>query len=303
LQKKDQERSAQRHRNSYAYKRASEEGEDWISLDVHGNARDGRWTGVKKEIMERVKCTHRERELSLSCTMKSNEGYVRSLNYLDSGAISFGVEEDLSEWAPSEYNAREPDKDDASVSSAVGPLERAAAELAAKLAVLLQNGNGTMIPYAVIRSRLNAAVSDEVLTMALSSCAVLVRGNFCLKSSLAQFLNVGGSGNNRGRDMRELRDLILLLLNMYGMVQRERLVRVYARDEEDAIINPESITFLLQTVAKRSDGNNCWVAKVQDDDTFAANFPEVAAFHGVYWVKKKERLKKLVVAYESATDE
>ncbi|KAL3778541.1 hypothetical protein HJC23_001710 [Cyclotella cryptica] len=317
MQKKENEWAANARKNSYAYQRASEESEDWIPLEVHGNTYDGRWTPFKKDVMKKVSCTDRGKDLQLSSGTASNEAYVRSLNYLDSVAsASFAspLNENLSDWVPSnaeskiaEMSVEDEFQDfESSMTPApvVGATERAAAELAAKLAVLLQNGDGTMIPYRVIRSRFNTtAVSDEILTMALSSCAVLVRGNFCLKSSLAQFINVGGSGSKRGRAMRELRDLILLLLNMHGMVQRERLIRLYAeRDEECEIITPDTITFLLQTVAKRSV-NNCWSPKVEDDEKFAAMFPEVAAFHGVYWVKKKEKMKKLVEWYECLSDE
>ena len=308
-QKKEAERSASQRRNSYAYKRACEESEDWIQLEVHGNTRDGGWTEVKKDYMEKVKCRNRNKDLLLGMT--SNEGYVRSLNYLDSmaAASSFAsaMNEDLSDWKPSSKTDPAMEDDEEIVNSTpVGETEKAAAELAAKLVVLLQNGDGAMIPYRVIRSRLNEkAISDEVLTMALSSCTVLVRGNFCLKSSLTQFINVGGSGNARGRAMRELRDFILLLLNMHGMVQRERLIRVYKEIEDDTpnIINPDTIILLLQTVARRSDTENCWLPKVDDDELFSAKFPEVAALHGVYWLKKKNALKNLVEIYEGATDD
>ena len=309
-QKKEAERSASQRRNSYAYKRASEESEDWIPLEVHGNTRDGGWTEVKKDYMEKVKCRNRNKDLLVGMT--SNEGYVRSLNYLDSMAAtsSFAstMNEDLSDWKPTSNTDRvvEDDLEEIENSTPVGETEKAAAELAGKLVVLLQNGDGAMIPYRVIRSRVNdKAVSDEVLTMALSSCAVLVRGNFCLKSSLARFINVGGSGSSRGKALRELRDLILLLLNMHGMVQRERLIRVYKEIEDEAstIVNPDTIMFLLQTIAKRSDTENCWLPKVDDDELFSAKFPEVAALHGVYWLKKKNKMKKLVEKYESATDD
>ena len=317
FQKKENEWAAKARKNSYAYKRASEESEDWIPLEVHGNTQDGRWTPFKKEVMKKASCPDRGKDLQLSRGAASNEAYVRSLNYLDSVAsASFAspLKEDLSDWVPTnaESNIAETTLEDefqdfeSAVTTApvVGATEKAAAELAAKLAVLLQNGDGTMIPYPVIRSRFNAdAVSDEILTMALSSCAVLVRGNFCLKSSIAQFINAGGTASKRGRALRELRDLILLLLNMHGMVQRERLIRVYAeREDECEIITPDTITFFLQTVAKRSS-DHCWHPKVEDDEKFAAMFPEVAAFHGVYWVKKKEKMKKLVELYECVSDE
>jgi hypothetical protein len=56
-------------------------------------------------------------------------------------------------------------------------------------------------------------------------------------------------------------------------------------------------------VAKRSNADNCWIPKVEDDEQFAAKFPEVATSHGVYWVKKKTKMKKLVEMYESVSDE
>ena len=171
--------------------------------------------------------------------------------------------------------------------------ETAVAELASKLVILLQEGLGKMIPFSVLRSNFHPEkVSDEMLIMALSSCAVLVRGNFALKSSLAQFLK---------KDvMRELRDLMLLLLNMHGSIQRERLVRTFetkaSTNDDYAVINADVITFVLETMAKLSNG--CWVPKVEDDVVFAARFPKFATCHGVYWVKKKDMLKELVELYE-----
>ena len=327
-QKKETERSANARKNSYAYKRASEEGEPWIELDVHGSG--GQWSDLRKDHMYKVKCKDRENELKLAKTKGSKHeggddgGYVKSLNYLDSHALGRGSGdgflEDLSNWTPSSLtagdisairegtvnigdddNADMMAEDDAPVAS---DAERATAELASKLAVLLQTGNGTMIPYRVLRSRFDRDnVPDEMLTIALSSCAVLVRGNFALKSTLAKFLTAsGGGGEGRKRIMRELRDLILLLLNMHGRVQRERLALAYSSKGEadfgyDAITT-DMITFVLQTVAKKS--NDHWEAKVKDDERFAANFPEVAACHGVYWIKKKDMLADLIDLYENA---
>ena len=53
------------------------------------------------------------------------------------------------------------------------------------------------------------------------------------------------------------------------------------------------MTFVLQTVARKDGENRCWVPKVEDDEQFAGHFPDVAAFHGVYWMKKKEALLDL----------
>ena len=39
---------------------------------------------------------------------------------------------------------------------------------------------------------------------------------------------------------------------------------------------------------------------MEDDEEFAADFPEVAACHGVYWMKKKEMLIGLIELYENS---
>ena len=306
FQKKETERSATARRNSYAYKKASEEGEEWIELDVHGGGET--WSGLRADLMGKVKCRNRENELKLvKKGVDGDEGYVKSLNYL-AHISGEGFVENLSDWAPSTatsavHESTADGDGDVDMAKEATSSEHATAELASKLAVLLQNGNGTMIPYRVIRSRFNAnKVSDEILTAALSSCAVLVRGNFALKSNLANFLNESKGGDNKKKLMMELRDLILLLLNMHGMVQRERLVRAYSAKAEKMnayeAITADTITFLLKTVAKKSD--DCWVAKVEDDEEFAAKFPQVATCHGVYWMKKKEMLGDLIHLYENA---
>ncbi len=263
-----------------------------------------------------------------------SSAYVKTLNYLDSysagRALGEMYVEDLSDWAPSStmmgpVHDDEEDKhsvDESSLSLGMDTgegrvAELAIAELASKLAILLQHGSGTMIPYCVLRSRFRRnAVSDSMLLAALSSCAVLVRGNFALKSSLAKFLHasttrtdtrtmavgsgVGGSEGQKlhAKSMNDLRDLILLLLNMHGAIQRERLMYVYSNH---SLINPDTITFVLNTAAKKtSREESCWVAKVDDDEEFAVTFPEVAACHAMYWLKRKEMLMDYVRLYETA---
>ena len=93
---------------------------------------------------------------------------------------------------------------------------------------------------------------------------------------------------------------MMLLLNMHGSIQRERLIRVFetkaSTNDDYAVINADVITFVLETMAKLSNG--CWISKVEDDVVFAARFPELASCHGVFWMKKKEMLSELVDLYE-----
>ncbi|KAL7435665.1 hypothetical protein ACHAXM_004760 [Skeletonema potamos] len=289
FQKKESDRSANARRNSYAYKRASEESEEWIELDIHGS--DGKWSSVRKEMLRKVACANREKTIRLAKSEFANRDdggyYVKSLNYMESISTTFADVADMMMGEQTSTTKLPNNPADGDVE------EIAVAELASKLVVLLQEGLGAMIPYRVLRSKFHSEkVSDEMLIMALSSCAVLVRGNFALKSSLAQFLKKDA--------MKEMRDLMLLLLNMYGSIQRERLIRVFqtkaCTNDDYAVINADVITFVLETMAKLSNG--CWVSKVEDDVVFAARFPELASFHGVYWIKKKEMLKELVELYE-----
>jgi len=303
--KKETERTANARKNSYAYKKQSEESEEWIPLNVH--AIEGKWSSETKEALNKIKCKDTGNEVKLSNDVGGDEGYVKSLNYLDAYSGEAFVE-DLSDWKPSniatEADGMDMEADGTASNDVARATEQATAELAAKLAILLQTGNGTMIPYRVIRSRFQVNnVSDDLLTMALSSCAVLVRGNFALKSNLAKFIDTSaeGGGEKRKKMIRELRDLILLLLSMHGMIQRERLIKTYAVKSETTegyeSIDGDMITFILKTVARMD--NDCWVAKVDDDDEFGSQFPEVAACHALYWMKKKELLNELVELYEN----
>ena len=328
-QKKETERSAAAKRSSYAYQRATEEAEEWLELDVHGR-RDRRWSPARQDAMGKVKCPDEARVLAPARNPASQDedgGYVKSLNYLE-GAAGTGVDgeafvENLSEWAPSTLNALDEDEtseqggvdrvmgtEDGAATPSVGAAEQATAELAAKLAVLLQHGNGAPVPFRVLRARFHPKkVPDEILAAALSSVAVLVRGNFSLRSRLAKFLHRAAGGEERKRrTLTDLRDVILLLLNMHGAVQRERLTHACAvmaargaRGYE--AVTADAVAFVLGTVARRAERGTCWVSKVDDDEGFAAAFPEVAACHGVYWTKKKELLWDLVELYENAEAE
>jgi hypothetical protein len=62
------------------------------------------------------------------------------------------------------------------------------------------------------------------------------------------------------------------------------------------VIDADMITFVLETIAKLSNGY--WVSKVEDDDVFAARFPQLASYHAAFWMKKKEMLRDLVELYE-----
>ena len=285
FQKKESERGAIARRNSYANKRASEESEEWIELDIHS-------TSVRKDMLRKVSCTtnhhhhHRGNRIRLAKTV-TDGGYVRSLNYMESISSAF-ADADMMMQSATTSTANNNDTAGDTIN------ETAVAELASKLAVLLQEGNGTMIPYRVLRSNFHPSkVSDEMLIMALSSCAVLVRGNFALQSNLTQFLK-----NNDV--MKEMRDLMLLLLNMHGSISRERLIRAYeskaSTKDEYKVIDADMITFVLETIAKLSNGY--WVSKVEDDVVFAARFPQLASYHAAYWMKKKEMLRDLVELYE-----
>ena len=78
----------------YTFKRASEEKEEWMTMDVHGTR-----SGKKRDLMRKLCCPKEGRNLNLKFVKPGNigggTGYVKSLNYLPNVNFEEDVEEDL----------------------------------------------------------------------------------------------------------------------------------------------------------------------------------------------------------------
>jgi len=143
--RKETERAAMARKSSYAYKKASEEAEEWQNLTVHQ-----RGSKEHDRILRKVVSgTSKRHILAADGGPDPNLAYIESLNYMPTNPNTVKVA----------------GKDSSSV--------------VARLTALMIRG--WPMPYSILRAQFKD-VTDAALFQAFSVCAVLVRGNFLLNS-------------------------------------------------------------------------------------------------------------------------
>jgi len=306
FKKSESERTVQIRESSYAFKRASEEKEEWLTLDVHGPR-----SVQTRDAMRKVSCPKEGRNVDLKFVkpgkIGGGTGYVKSLNYLPNVNFEEDAEEDFIKpptvgkkgatiaGGDDSDDDNDDDKDDVPMEQDGEEEETESMfqkELTDRVAKLLQGRGGVPIPYPVIRSRYHHSIPDSDLIHAISASAVLVRGNFLLKSSLLGLTSP---------HVANARDLILILLNKYGFVQRDKLMAVYqALDERDdiakVIVTRHILSALCDLVGRKTV--NGVELKVDDDPTMEADFGDVVRMHDAYWRRKEDLLLEYVGLYE-----
>ena len=246
FQKKESDRTNTARKSSYAYKKNSEESEEWVVLLSHGPGSDE----YKKALSKVV-----ERQAN---NVASGDGvaFVRSLDYLPK---------------------TQEDKQDSDTGEPVveGPT---APKLIQKLINMLLRG--WPVPYSAIRSQF-AFADDHDLLSALGSCAVLVRGNFCLQSRLLSF----------EPEISHARTFILFILQTQGFVSENRLACVF----DGTYVTTGWIRMILQQVAIRTKRG--WALKLEDNPGFCDAFPEQSKLHIQYWERQATRFEEKFASY------
>lgn len=279
FKKSETERAAMQRMSSYAYKKANEDAEEWIDLNVQGYKSTSR-----KEAIKRAYCPRELRENNLEFVragkIGGNAGYVRSLNYLPSTVI----EESAEEFTIDENNEMIAENNEE---------PEWKRELTMMVGTLLQERGGMPIPYPVLRSRFKHTIPDEELINAISASAVLVRGNFILKSTLMALSNVF---------IEKARDVILVLMTKHGFIQRARLYQAFQKADDDmsAMVTLDVINSLLELMGRKIE--NGIEMKIDDDLTFESQFSDVANMHAMYWDEKETELQKYINLYENEDD-
>ena len=371
FQKKESERAATARKSSYAYKKSSEEAEEWVSLQVgedparfveqramgNGVVGDDKWDLWQNQIACPVE--YRDQTvLDVSATpVATGDGdtdamegilgdasggdvktpskaitlssYVRSLAYMPcpGGTYDRGPVILSSKDTGSSGDAGGGDDEDAERGGRTAMFlvdwkqngwdENETLELPAIVAHLTTFlCGGWPIPFSILRETLPPSVSEKDMLTALSSCAVMVNGNYVIQSRLLQL----------PKSVTKARTFMLLLLQYLGIIRRGRLDRAlgientgnannnsgikkevgHENDETNENILPdsdlteESIFMMLDQMARKTpDG---WVLKVEKDANFLTKFPENTELHMQYWGRQMMRFQDHLQRYALATD-
>ena len=281
FQKKESERAAMMRQTSYAFKKSSEDAEEWIHLSVHdAQSIEGQQAMLNVMTEDREtqlvpKSTHDDDK---EMTKKKADSFVSSLNYTPNAVVEGSSNDNTTD--KKDYNHQ-------------ATLRKTCQEL------VLAMRRGFPIPYSVFKVQYPTLDHQDMLRC-LSSCAVLVRGNFCLQSHLL------GLPNAR---VVSIRNLILFLFQQRGHVRRSAILYALLEQEynNDGIMDTSSavytftsgwVTQLLEQVARQQ--NNGWVLKVTDDVSFLQQHQQsqYVQLHQQYWERQSVRLADYVRLYE-----
>ena len=255
FQKKESDRNNTARKSSYAYKKASEESEEWVVLLSHGPG-SSEYENALAKVMEQS-----------NISLASGDGYafVQSLNYIPK---SQEEKLDADALAPAAMEEEEETS--------------TATQVIHKLVQVLSRG--WPVPYSVIRSHFQY-MEDHDLFISLGSCAVLVRGSFCLQSKLLSF----------DPEVSHARTFILYIFQMQGYVSESRLHRVF----DGTFVTPGWIRMILQQVAIPTKRG--WTFKLEDDHGFGDLHSEQSKLHNQYWERQATRFEDKLVKYKSSS--
>jgi len=313
FRKKESERQELARKSSYGYKKASEDAEGWHNLKVYDEA-----SLHATLIMGKVACPveHQNRNLLDVDTLEKehndnstnkkipgtslNTTYLNTLDYLPP-RNDFGSIQSMGNLGNSNISAL----------NASGNDENARLTIVVTRLVQLMR-QGMPIPFSLLRAEFpvpstkGGGISDKTLCVALGSCAVLVRGNWCINSKYLPY----------PKAMAQARTFLLCLFQSMRTVHRERLINVFVKTDgseslskqmsmhpdgntnngEDRV-TPEVIELLLDQLGeKTSEG---WILKVADDTKFAEEHPETTLVHLQHWAKQIELFRPLIERYRA----
>lgn len=259
FQRKESERAAETRKSSYAYKKKSEAAEEWQELQVVGDEAGEIQSTLEKLLdAETDGKTHKNTPGKGPRSAIPEADYVSSLNYMPP-----------------------PSQDTLSIQVLPGDPKT----IVARLTVLLRQG--LPIPYSLLRAQLPPELTQSQVLDALSVCAIMVRGNFCLHS---RFVSLP-------RELQRARTFMLSLLQNNGLIRRNCLEKVY---EDDARVSSEKLHTLLKLIAKRTAKG--WVLRVDDDIGFVTAHSDYIALHQRYWdqIFASRKQKELLRLYNQA---
>ena len=154
-----------------------------------------------------------------------------------------------------------------------------------KLAGLLCDG--IPVRYSFLRSQFSKSVTDETILKALDKCALMIRGNFILKSSLLSF----------SPEIAQARTFILFILQTDGFLSRGRIERAFKEEESANSVSEDAINMILEQVGLQSQEG--WKLKLEDDKSVMESHPGVACNFLRFWGDQVDRFGSLLNHYRS----
>lgn len=275
FQRKESERAALARMNTYAFQKASQDAEAWTELEVVSSK-------LQRQTLE-SKTVVVDGRASIWKSDVTTAGYVQTLNYgMSSSAATEAVG---TGGAPTSTTAEK-----TFGNTAMNSRNRKV-EMVSKLTTFLKTGSP--IPFSILARQFPKSDGEHgddpepLLLEALSACAVLVRGNWCLHS---KFLPRFG----------KIRTLLLLLLHEDGWIDRRKLWdQVY----DGSKIHPNQLLALLQQIGKQRPGGHGWILQIADDDRFLREHPEIVTVHDEYWTRQRKRFRRELALYNKGMND
>lgn len=270
LHKKESERAALNRRSSYAFKKASEDSEEWKPLEI--------FAPDSQEHSQVLSSIHDVPIHENIINVEATGNYIQSLNYLPVN-LTLSVSTSAAA-APSAHTEGADNK-----LNEIGDdnADQNNTALCVKLVGLLRKG--LPVPFGIIKSNFEDTDSATLFSV-LSSCALLVRGNFVLQSRLLPL----------PPNVQLARTFLLYLFQSTGIVSRPRLVCAF--EKYDSTVTATIIYGLLQQLGQKVAFG--WTCKVGDNADFCQTFPEQTQLYQQYWERQSARFEKLWKLYHNA---
>ncbi|CAM9356007.1 unnamed protein product [Chrysoparadoxa australica] len=243
--KKESDRAASARKQSFAHKRSQEEGEQWVELQVEQMTPE-RWeemTGDASNELEVEPLT-----TSYTSRLSYHQSSAPAMGSAEAGAApSTAVDLTVEHGGPAQFQS-EPDTFShlKGESSVLGYLRRAG-----------------VIPNSMLMAVAQLEKEKECMGYARQH-ARLLRGNWCIKSSLSK-LCLGQP------EYVQVRDAMMLLLHRYGAITKDDIV-VKIGFNRSRVYQP-----MLENMAKLDKKNKCWVPKLADNVEFIKEHPAFAS--------------------------
>ena len=263
FQRKESERAAHARKSSYAYKKASEDSEEWTALDVCVPQ-----SNEYQQVVNNALCDNKHQQVLANAISQST--YLQSLQYLPEGGAG------ASKIAADDFDGHD------------------LKSIVARLSSQMQGGGP--IPWVVLRANFDSTVvSNAQLLQALTVVSVLVRGNFCVHSKFLPSLPPAAAR------ARTFLLLLLHLHGSLHRPRLDRVFNQTTTNSSTTLgLSSDQLLSILQTLAQKTSLG--WTLRLPDDEVFVRNHPTCVRKHNEYWKRQEQRFRQDLTLYNATAE-